>query len=229
MKAHIFLITIPKFQLQIHYTLEIVTENVSISIIPNFFLCIFTKASLSPVPHSYFWLRRENKKKTWAKIAQNVSYGSRSISWEQKKKKLINKKKYMSKLAHPTLTTEKLFSWVCSFWQRKQCHSVHCSYSLKKYSLALYCFFLLYAEIPQFSGNHLISGNLARNFFISRNFTQHRGIGTYTFPGYFWAFQEILTIMTLMSVYKHIHLWIQVDPRSKSQSLEILTKKAYLQ
>ena len=30
--AHIFLIIIPKFQLQIHYTLEvIITENVSIS------------------------------------------------------------------------------------------------------------------------------------------------------------------------------------------------------
>ena len=31
MKAYIFLITTPKFELQIHYTLEIIAENVLIS------------------------------------------------------------------------------------------------------------------------------------------------------------------------------------------------------
>ena len=51
----------------------------------------------------------------------------------------------------------------------------------------------------QFSGNFLISGNLARNFLISGNFTMYNRIGTYTFPGNFWAFQEILTKMTGIS------------------------------
>ena len=36
MKAHIFLIIIPKFQPQIHHTLEVIAENVPISGIPIF-------------------------------------------------------------------------------------------------------------------------------------------------------------------------------------------------
>ena len=54
MKAHFFLITIPNFQLQIHNTWEVITENVLISGIPILILsCIFITAS-SPVSHSYF-------------------------------------------------------------------------------------------------------------------------------------------------------------------------------
>ena len=49
MKAHIFLIITPKFQVQIHFTLEVIAENVPISGIPILiFLCIFVTAS-SPV------------------------------------------------------------------------------------------------------------------------------------------------------------------------------------
>ena len=64
MKAHIFLIMTPKFQLQIHYTLEVIAENVPISGIPIFiFLCIFIIALASPpVSNTYFCPRRENKK-----------------------------------------------------------------------------------------------------------------------------------------------------------------------
>ena len=52
----------PKFQLQIHNTLEVIADNVPISGIPILiFLCIFITAS-SPVSHTCFCLRRENKK-----------------------------------------------------------------------------------------------------------------------------------------------------------------------
>ena len=43
MKGHIFLIITPKFQLQIHFTLEVTTENVLISGIPIcFFFSVFS-------------------------------------------------------------------------------------------------------------------------------------------------------------------------------------------
>ena len=40
MKAHIFLIVTPKFQPQIHYTLEVIAENVPISSIPIWIICV---------------------------------------------------------------------------------------------------------------------------------------------------------------------------------------------
>ena len=47
-KAYIFLIITPKFQLQIHYALEVIAENVPFSGIPILtFLCIFMTASSS--------------------------------------------------------------------------------------------------------------------------------------------------------------------------------------
>ena len=48
MKANIFLIIIPKFKLQIHYTSEIITENVPISGKPIliFFLILIPKFKL---------------------------------------------------------------------------------------------------------------------------------------------------------------------------------------
>ena len=53
MKAHIFVIIVSKFQLQIHYTLEVITENVPISsILILIFLCIFMTASF-PVSHFF--------------------------------------------------------------------------------------------------------------------------------------------------------------------------------
>ena len=53
-KALIFLIITPKFQLQIHYTLKVIAENVSISGIPILiFLLIFMTAS-SPVSCTVF-------------------------------------------------------------------------------------------------------------------------------------------------------------------------------
>ena len=68
LKAHIFLSITPKFQLQIHYTLAVVAENLSISGIPTLiFLCIFITA-LFPVSHSYICPRRENKKQPWGKL-----------------------------------------------------------------------------------------------------------------------------------------------------------------
>ena len=92
MKAHIFLIITPKFQLQIHYTLKVIAKNVTFSVVPISILCIFITAS-SPVSHTYFCPRRENKKQPWYKIVQSVSQGSRSISWEWKI--------LMSKWSHP--------------------------------------------------------------------------------------------------------------------------------
>ena len=63
----------PKIQLQIHYSLAVIAENVPVSGIPIFiFLRIFITA-LSPVSHSYCYPRRENKKQPSGKIVQNVS------------------------------------------------------------------------------------------------------------------------------------------------------------
>ena len=64
-----FLIVNPKLQLQI----PVIGENVPISGVPILiFWCIFITA-YSPVSHSYFCPRRENKKQPWGKIVQRVS------------------------------------------------------------------------------------------------------------------------------------------------------------
>ena len=63
MKAHIFLIANPKFQLQILCSLEDTTKSVKLNGIPeNNFLCIFIIAS-SPGVHTlyYFLLPLESK------------------------------------------------------------------------------------------------------------------------------------------------------------------------
>ena len=52
MKAPYFLIITQKFQLQIHYTLQVIAENVAISDIPILILCIFITAS-SPMSHIF--------------------------------------------------------------------------------------------------------------------------------------------------------------------------------
>ena len=75
MIAHIFLIVTPKFQLQIHYSLEVIAENVPISGIPIFnFLFIFITAS-STVSHTCFCPRRENKKVTLKLICAKCVIG----------------------------------------------------------------------------------------------------------------------------------------------------------
>ena len=83
MKAHIFLIVTWKFQLQIHYTLAVIAENVPISGIPIFiFLCIFITAS-SPVSHSYFCPRREYRSNPEVKLYKMCLRGQgRSIKSE---------------------------------------------------------------------------------------------------------------------------------------------------
>ena len=71
MKAHIFLIITPKFKLQIYYTLEVIAENVPISSISILIFSFIFITALSPVSHTYFCPRRENKKHPWGKIVQN--------------------------------------------------------------------------------------------------------------------------------------------------------------
>ena len=71
MKAHIFLIITPKFQLQIYYTLEVKAENVPISSIPILIFLYTFMTALSSVSHTYFCPSRENKKHPWGTIVQN--------------------------------------------------------------------------------------------------------------------------------------------------------------
>ena len=59
MKAHIFLIITPKFQLQIHYTLEVIVENVPISLYQFDFLMYFHISLISSV--TYLFLPQETK------------------------------------------------------------------------------------------------------------------------------------------------------------------------
>ena len=52
----------PKFQLQMHYSLAVKAEKVPISSIPILIVLCFSITTRSPVLHSYFCPRRENKK-----------------------------------------------------------------------------------------------------------------------------------------------------------------------
>ena len=68
MKAHIFLIANPKFQLQILCSFGDITKSVKLIGIPeNNFLCIFIIAS-SPGVHTFFRLWRVNKKLPQVKL-----------------------------------------------------------------------------------------------------------------------------------------------------------------
>ena len=84
MKAHIFLVANPKFQLQIlcslgDMTLDM-TKNVNLIGIPeNNFLCIFIIAS-SPGVHPFFCLWRVNKKLPHDETSQNAFQRPRSIN-----------------------------------------------------------------------------------------------------------------------------------------------------
>ena len=72
MKAHIFLIANPKFQLQILCSFGDITKMVKLNGIPeNNFLCIFIIASSQGV-HTFFCLWRVNKKLPQGEISQNA-------------------------------------------------------------------------------------------------------------------------------------------------------------
>ena len=73
MKAHIFVITNPKFQLQILCSFGDLTKNVKFIGIPeNNFLCIFIIAS-SPGEHTFFCLWKVNKKLPEGEISRSRS------------------------------------------------------------------------------------------------------------------------------------------------------------
>ena len=80
MKAHIFLIANPKFQLQILCSFGDIIKSVKLIGIPeNYFLCIFIIAS-SPGVHTFFCLWRVNKKLPQGETSQNAFHRSRSIN-----------------------------------------------------------------------------------------------------------------------------------------------------
>ena len=80
MKAHIFLIANPKFQLQILCSFGDITKSVKLTGIPeNNFLCIFIIVS-SPGVHTFFCLWRVNKKLPQGETSQNAFQRSRSIN-----------------------------------------------------------------------------------------------------------------------------------------------------
>ena len=80
MKAYIFLIANPKFQLQILYSYGDITKSVKLNGIPeNNFSCIFIIAS-SPGVHTFFCFWRVNKKLPQGETLQNVFQRSRSIN-----------------------------------------------------------------------------------------------------------------------------------------------------
>ena len=84
MKAHIFLIANPKFQLQILCSFGDITKSVKLIGIPeNNFLCIFIIAS-SPGVHTFFCLWRVNKKLPQGETSQNAFQRSRSINQKWK-------------------------------------------------------------------------------------------------------------------------------------------------
>ena len=62
MKVHIFLIIIPKFQLQIHYTLEVTAEKYTYFRYTNFDFLMFFHNSLIPSV-TYLFLPQERKLK----------------------------------------------------------------------------------------------------------------------------------------------------------------------
>ena len=84
MKAHIFLIANPKFQLQILCRFGDITKSVKLNGIPeNNFLYIFIITS-SPGVHTFFCLWRVNKKLPKGKTSQNVfQRSSQSIKNEK--------------------------------------------------------------------------------------------------------------------------------------------------
>ena len=79
MKALIFLIANPKFQLQILCSFGDITKSVKLNGIPeNNFLCFFITAS-SPGVHTFCYLWRVNKKPQ-GETSQNAFQRSRSIN-----------------------------------------------------------------------------------------------------------------------------------------------------
>ena len=106
MKAHIFLIANPKFQLQILCSLGVITKSVKLNGIPENNLCIFIIAS-SPGVHTFFYLWRVNKKLT-------------TLGWNFK----------LQQVCHNWLTTEthfvQFYFKITSFlsWDKYTCNNV---------------------------------------------------------------------------------------------------------
>ena len=117
MKAHIFLIKNPKFQLQTLCSFEDITKSVKLNGIPkNNFLCIFIIAS-SPGVHTFFCLWRVNQKLPQGETSQNAFRGQgQSIKVKNmhvkmgistfKHKKRKKKKSCLVVLHHPPLIFE---------------------------------------------------------------------------------------------------------------------------
>ena len=88
------------------YTSAVTAENLPISGIGLpilIFLCIFITAS-SPVSHSYFCPRRENKKQPWGKIVQHCVSG---VKVDQLRMKI-----HMPKLVHSSLIVVTIISHI---------------------------------------------------------------------------------------------------------------------
>ena len=80
MKAHIFLIANPKFQLQILCSFGDITKSVKLNGIPeNNFLCTIITAS-SPGVHTLCYLWRVNKKLPQGETSQNAFQRSKSVN-----------------------------------------------------------------------------------------------------------------------------------------------------
>ena len=115
MKARIFLIANPKFQLQILCSFGDITKSVKLIGVPeNNFLCIFIIAS-SPGLHTFLCLWRVNKKLPQGETSQNAFQRSRSINlkWNM----------CMLEWTYPPLTTPSKISSLLNFhtiisWQR---------------------------------------------------------------------------------------------------------------
>ena len=84
MKAHIFLIVNPKFQLQIICSFGDITKSVKLNgIFGNNSFCIFIIVSSPGVP-TFFCLWRVNKKQPQGETSQNAFQRSRSINQKWK-------------------------------------------------------------------------------------------------------------------------------------------------
>ena len=83
-KPIFFLLQIQNFSFKFFVFLEILQKSVKLNGIPeNNFLCIFIIAS-SPGVHTFFCLRRVNKKLPQGETSQNAFQRSRSINYEWK-------------------------------------------------------------------------------------------------------------------------------------------------
>ena len=91
MKAHIFLIIIPKFQLQIHHTLEVIRENIPISGVPilNFLRIFITDSSLVSQCHILTFASGEQTRSNLEDKLNKMCLRGQDQSVESEKKKHV--------------------------------------------------------------------------------------------------------------------------------------------